>query len=511
MAKTKKKYKSKDEISYPIIEKDGTIINLYQFENYISYLLTKNEYVPEVKLKIFTDGNIIELDTNLLNITNDVNGFNIIKIYSINKKTEKKKEYEIIRKDIFLLNIFNLEFTGIKDYNIVHIDGNNANDSLENLVIINKWNDNIIKPPFRQLNINENEVFNNKNNYFVFDLIIDNEDNLINGTNINDFKILPEYPDLNIYPSGNVINKTNKTQMKIDDKGYYIISYQGKTLRCHQLVAKAFLKNPFNYNFVNHLDGNKSNNNIKNLEWVNNSYNMLHWRSDLNIPFTSKKYREFIFSRIMIEREMDVEFWIFSNRDPFKLFYNVFEVENVNFFSRINDEYKDTTCIDYAQIMYFLNNETINNLTKKEREIKIIKLLERHKFPFSKKDHIFELLKEIGVEFIDYFNWLFDDFKKIVKDEVGFIFFEEFLNYHNIITQSKDIVYNNSILELNKSQNNYYERRGDSSLYEGRMIEKFGHHLRGDQYEKNKLFNWSHQPWSYFDKMPEKINFGYRN
>jgi hypothetical protein len=175
---------------------------------------------------------------------------------------------------------------------------------------------------------------------------------------------------------------------------------------------------------------------------------MLHWRSNLNIPFTSKKYREFIFSRIMIEREMDVEFWIFSNRDPFKLFYNVFEVENVNFFSRINDEYKDTTCIDYAQIMYFLNNETINNLTKKEREIKIIKLLERHKFPFSKKDHIFELLKEIGVEFIDYFNWLFDDFKKIVKDEVGFIFFEEFLNYHNIITQSKDIVYNNSILEL---------------------------------------------------------------
>jgi hypothetical protein len=298
--------------------------------------------------------------------------------------------------------------------------------------------------------------------------------------------------------------------MKIDDKGYYIISYQGKTLRCHQLVAKAFLKNPFNYNFVNHLDGNKSNNNIKNLEWVNNSYNMLHWKSGLRVAFTSINYREFVLSRIMLEKDMEVEFWVFSNRDPFKFLYCVMADKNT-FLNRINDEIQD---VCYSKIINFLDNKIFNNLTSIEREIKLVKLLERHKFPFSKKDHISELLKEIGVDFNEYFNWLFDDLKKIVKDDVGFIFFKEFLNYSNIISKSKDVVYVNSILKANKNQNNYYNRRGDFSLREGRMIEEFGHHAQGlakDQYEKNQHYNWIHSSWSILKEMPEGINFGYRN
>ena len=45
-------------------------------------------------------------------------------------------------------------------------------------------------------------------------------------------------------------------------------------LRVHKLVAQAFIPNPNNFNQINHIDGNKQNNCVDNLEWCNNSYNI---------------------------------------------------------------------------------------------------------------------------------------------------------------------------------------------------------------------------------------------
>lgn len=44
----------------------------------------------------------------------------------------------------------------------------------------------------------------------------------------------------------------------------------------HRLVALAFLENPRNVSDVNHIDGNKANNVLSNLEWVNRSENNKH-------------------------------------------------------------------------------------------------------------------------------------------------------------------------------------------------------------------------------------------
>lgn len=49
-----------------------------------------------------------------------------------------------------------------------------------------------------------------------------------------------------------------------------------KALRVHRLVAQNFLVNDNNYPDVNHIDGNKTNNKIENLEWCNRSQNEFH-------------------------------------------------------------------------------------------------------------------------------------------------------------------------------------------------------------------------------------------
>lgn len=49
-----------------------------------------------------------------------------------------------------------------------------------------------------------------------------------------------------------------------------------RTLYVHRLVAEAFLGKPADANEVNHLDGNKQNNKLSNLEWTTHSANLQH-------------------------------------------------------------------------------------------------------------------------------------------------------------------------------------------------------------------------------------------
>lgn len=49
-----------------------------------------------------------------------------------------------------------------------------------------------------------------------------------------------------------------------------------KNIRLHRLVAEAFIPNSENLLQINHIDGNKQNNKVNNLEWCNQSQNEIH-------------------------------------------------------------------------------------------------------------------------------------------------------------------------------------------------------------------------------------------
>jgi hypothetical protein len=64
-------------------------------------------------------------------------------------------------------------------------------------------------------------------------------------------------------------NKILKLSSEQDYKTVVLhINKKSKKFRVHRLVALAFIENPENKPYVNHKDGNRSNNKIENLEWV---------------------------------------------------------------------------------------------------------------------------------------------------------------------------------------------------------------------------------------------------
>jgi len=69
-------------------------------------------------------------------------------------------------------------------------------------------------------------------------------------------------------------------KVSINENGYprVRLSYKGKSkmFYIHYLMANAFIPNPGNKPQVNHLDGNKENNILKNLEWATPKENSDH-------------------------------------------------------------------------------------------------------------------------------------------------------------------------------------------------------------------------------------------
>jgi len=95
--------------------------------------------------------------------------------------------------------------------------------------------------------------------------------------------ITPSGEAFNFIPKGtpfrNTVRKkdliTKYTQHK-HKAGYWTIKYKGKEYKVHRLIATAFIPNPENLPYINHMDSDRTNNKISNLEWCTPSHNLKH-------------------------------------------------------------------------------------------------------------------------------------------------------------------------------------------------------------------------------------------
>lgn len=103
---------------------------------------------------------------------------------------------------------------------------------------------------------------------------------------------IKDYPNYKVSPEGNILslnfNGTKKPKILIfgDSRGYRNITLYNskgkKTFKVHRLVAEIFNENEKNKKEVNHIDGNKLNNNYNNLEWCTRKENAKHVFEVLN-------------------------------------------------------------------------------------------------------------------------------------------------------------------------------------------------------------------------------------
>lgn len=99
---------------------------------------------------------------------------------------------------------------------------------------------------------------------------------------VEEWKTIPNYEDYSISNWGNVYSHKRKRILKPTNttKGYIQVhlSKNGSVVNApiHRLVAQNFIDNPDNKPQVNHIDGNKRNNRVDNLEWCINSENQQH-------------------------------------------------------------------------------------------------------------------------------------------------------------------------------------------------------------------------------------------
>ena len=108
-------------------------------------------------------------------------------------------------------------------------------------------------------------------------------------------KLIPNYPEYSITPDGRVfshkkpggngkgkvLDYSYKRELKpqIDRKGYLKIILEQNTNRMkntsiHRLVAETYIPNPHNYDTVNHINEDKTDNRVENLEWMSNADNV---------------------------------------------------------------------------------------------------------------------------------------------------------------------------------------------------------------------------------------------
>lgn len=163
--------------------------------------------------------------------------------------------------------------------------------------------------------------------------------------------------------------KTNKELIpSIDRDGYLVAAlYVNKTMiyfRVHKLVMEYFSETPeYDYETINHIDGDKANNNIENLEYCSYEYNNWHFRNVLNGKEQPQKAKERIIEMRKRAKQVTADFLQQQSENPRGL-NEISDVELEEIKNLINAKIPTREiCIKYN-----IKNSVIKNLIARNTE-----------------------------------------------------------------------------------------------------------------------------------------------
>lgn len=222
------------------IDEEFKILNLDKCNNL--YMVSNYGKIYSIKTK------------KILTTSQNNNGYIMVRLINDDKTSNIHRVHRLVAF-VFCKNDNNKEF-------VDHINNNRADNCHTNL----RWVSH--KENMNNLKIHNNNIIKKCANY---EYIIDTENFLNIGIiETNDFS------DYKINIDGKIISNNNKLLTETINDGYKSISLKDKitkkykNIRLHRLIAHIFVKKPINFNnefVVNHIDNNRFNNNINNLEW----------------------------------------------------------------------------------------------------------------------------------------------------------------------------------------------------------------------------------------------------
>ncbi len=119
---------------------------------------------------------------------------------------------------------------------------------------------------------------------FGWSIVYKNTKDIKVNVDLSEFKTIIKYPNYMINPSGDIYGKTSKRILQIKPKnanGYLVLSLRDNIKKnkrvqiyLHKILAETFIPNPNKLPEVNHIDHNKSNCSLENLEWCDRATNM---------------------------------------------------------------------------------------------------------------------------------------------------------------------------------------------------------------------------------------------
>lgn len=94
------------------------------------------------------------------------------------------------------------------------------------------------------------------------------------------WKEWPQDPRIKVSNKGNVVSYKRGVRYPLkvvhDNCGYQHVGVSGSSYLVHRMVAETWIDNPNHYREVNHINGNKDDNQVDNLEWTTRSENIRH-------------------------------------------------------------------------------------------------------------------------------------------------------------------------------------------------------------------------------------------